>query len=628
MQQTLAQRIQEQEIATALVIDDAFDAPVSRDIVDTAESFLEALPKGGLATVGGLLGRSDLTPDSFLTLIEQDDTAAALYEHRAKIPSQAATVLFQDYETSKAEKQAEIAYITEMLRNVGLDVVTQGSTPSGNGQSADIIVIDLFFHKGLSGEEAAADAANRLGHYLPDRSEPDTNVPLVILVSSQEPDLNRVFSQFRDEAALPGCRFTFMKKKIFRTDPNEAIFRILQLVRTNRESQIFESVIRRLELASNQATERFLKKLRQFELSDYADLSKLIVDAEGGTLSQYLLELYALAWASFAEAGEETVAALAQLEGLGLNVENYPPNAFVPSPAVLELYESALYRPSNALTRLEDFDHLALGDILVQRDQQSGQLLVRLVIVQDCDMARGGRPDAAFLIPGELKDAKEARAISDRFPLTIDGRQYSVSWNNKHWTALRQGDFENEVIDKGVERIMRLRSPWATIRQLEFFRRLSRQAAMAAPHQIDAVDIEFLLMNSQSRAMRVRDFSGEPAAYLLHGRDDDGPLIRLVLSQSCATELRERLSEAAKDEANYREDMRTWLRELLADADRLQSLHSHLCVEANKATKQPAPNEDVGVALKQEKHYADGANANQLRIMINAKLISDADDNL
>ncbi len=621
MQSYLAHQIEEQSLSTALVIDDAFDMPRSRDVADSGEEFLDLLSDDDLKVVGEILDQDGLDKDQFLDLIEDDNTARALYDAREKLPKDAAAALFAEFEDDNHRKRAQVRHITELLSDVGFQVTEQGSTPSDETIRADLVFVDLFFSVGLTPEEAAADAARKIETYLPPRESLEADVPLVILVSTEEQEVEQVFEQFREAAGLPGCRFTFLKKSVFEKNRNEAIFRILKLVRTNRESQIFETVVRKIESAASLATRRFVRKLRQFELSDYADLSTLVAEPDGVSLSQYLLELYALAWASFAESDDGTVEALTTLGSLNLNVENYPPNAFVPSPAVLDLYESALYRPGKALESLADFDGLGLGDVLVGPKVEGNDPTVFLVVVQDCDMARGDRVDAAFLLPGNLKKLEEARAMRDRFPITIDGEQYSVSWKIKGWRALRRSEFPDDVAGAGYVRAMRLRSPWATMRQLEFFRHLSRPAAIAAPHQIDATYIEILLQNTSGRATRVRDFGDRPAAYLLHAGTPREPITRLILSEGCAAELRELLDDASKDEENYGEEMRGWLTQLLGDAERLSALSSHLFVENDKKTVQADIDELISVAWGEKKPFQDGATSNGLRIMLNAKSI-------
>ena len=180
------------------------------------------------------------------------------------------------------------------------------------------------------------------------------------------------------------------------------MFQLHQLIAHNSNSKEFDLFVREMGAASASAQTEFIKILRRFELSDYADLTDLIVKSEGISLKQYLLELFALAWVSLAESTDGLVEALDKLNKLDLTVTDYPPNAFVPSEAVLELYERALYRPAKAIGNVGEFGDLRLGDVFQSPVPANGVPTLYLVIVQDCDMLRGGVPDAAFLITGSV----------------------------------------------------------------------------------------------------------------------------------------------------------------------------------------------------------------------------------
>jgi len=531
--------------------------------------------------------------------------------------------LFSTFEDDNLSKRDELRSISETLANVGVQVEERGTGSDAGPVEADIIFIDLFFDDQLQAEAAAEDAAEKIAAYLPDPSSTDGVVPLVVLISSREPDLARVNARFRDCALVPGCRFTFMHKRLFRDSVEEALFRLLQLVRHDTQSRQFDLFIRRMGLASTQATQKFLSKLRQFELSDYADLSELIVRAEGIPLRQYLLDLYALAWASFAESSEGIVHALEELDNLELTVDQYPPNAFVPSESVLELYENALYRPGAALGELEGYAGLGLGDILVTTPADGTTPDAYLVIVQDCDMARDEQPDAAFLVRGSVQLAEKARAEQNRFPITLGGQRFSVEWYDKNWRAVRGDEFDTFLADNNLIRAMRLRSPWSLMRQTEFFRRLSRPAAMKSPHEIDAVDIEVLLAGRDNKAYTIRNFCDQAGGFLLHGRDGDDSQTRLVLSQDCAAQLREALRSASADEATYNQGDRQWVSELLSDFERLRLLHTHLKVRLDKSGKefQDEPLQQVGVVVKEAKFWKEGDNPSGCRLMINARRI-------
>lgn len=622
MLEHLQKQVSEQSLQTALIIDDAFDPPRGADIGDTGEAYLELLDDAGLSATALVLGRESLERDEFLELIEDDATAQVLHESRDRLPKAAADELFKSYDDDAELKRGRLKPISKMLSSAGLDVQECGSKAPNADASAEIIFVDLYFSEGLTPEEAADDAASKIEHYLPKRGAVDGEVPLVVLISSQPLELERVFERFRENAGLAGSRFAFLKKEVFKKNPNEAAFRLFELVKTNSASKTFEQFTRRIDAAAMQATKRFVRKLRTFELSDYADLSTLVAEPDGIALSQYLLELYALSWASFAESEPDTVVALRDLEALGLDVESYPPNAFVPSPSVLELYESALYRPGSALDPLDEFDNFGLGDVLVKAGEGDAPPEVDLVIVQDCDMQRKNRVHAAFLLPGDLKDPETARAQRDRFPIRIDGQAYSVSWQTKGWRAIRREDFPDEVMKKGLRRVLRLRSPWAANRQLEFFRHLSRPASIAAPHQFDPATVEVLLLGKGKKAVLIRESAGKPDAYILHAGTPSNPVTRLVLSQSCATSIREKLLEATADEERFDDDIRLWSDELLASPEALNALSYHLEVKNGEKVKQEF-DKTVSVLLASKKPYTDGGSTNNERLMINVALASD-----
>ncbi len=617
MLEHLQKEISEQSLHTALIIDDAFDPPRGADIGDAGESFLDLLDDAGMLATAAVLGRESLERDEFLELIEQDSTAFALHESRGKLPEVAARELFKTYDDGVELKRGRLTPISEMLMSAGLTVLERGSKAQNSDATAEIIFVDLYFSEGLTPEEAADDAASKVEHYLPKCDVVDAEVPLVVLISSQPLELERVFERFRENAGLAGSRFIFLKKEVFKENPSEAAFRLFELVRTNSASRTFERFTRRVDAAAMRATKRFIRKLRTFELSDYADLSTLVAEPDGMALSQYLLDLYAMSWASFAESESDTVESLRELEALGLDVESYPPNAFVPSPSVLELYESALYRPGNALEPLDEFDKFGLGDVLVKSGDDNNPPVAFLVIVQDCDMQRGDRVHSAFLLRGDLKDPESVRAQRDRFPIRIDGQAYSVNWQTKGWSAIRREDFSDAVTENGLRRVLRLRSPWAANRQLEFFRHLSRPASMAAPHQFEPATVEVFLRDKKKKSALLRESGDRPDAYILHAGTQSEPVTRLVLSQSCAANIREHLLEATNDLERFDEEVRDWAGELLLSPESLRLLSYHLVMEKGKKTKQDF-DQTVSISLNAKNAYADGGSTNNERLMINA----------
>lgn len=610
-----------QDMRRALLIDDVYDPPVVLDIRHRVQAFIDCLKNDeDYEIVCNVLGEDDLDEDMLLERLEDREVVRKIHETPKKsLPTGAWDAIFAEYEDVQSTKKAEIDAIVQLLENIGCEVFTCGRESQICTQDFEILFVDLFFRGSFNAEEAADDAAQVVAPYLPDAEVLSQHTPLIVLISSRVTELNQVYERFRDRAQVPGCRFRYMAKRLFRENSNEALFQLHQLFEHNPVSQQFDHFVREMNVATQHAKSEFIKTLRRFELSDYVDLKDLIVSIEGVSLKHYLMELFSFAWGSLAESNTGLIEALDKLNEFDLSVTKYPPNSFVPSEAVSELYERALYRPSIALGNLQSFSDLRLGDILQSTSPTNGLPELFLIIVQDCDMLRDGEPAAAFLISGIVFDRKAertGRAIT--FPYSISNQRLIVKWDLKKWSALCKANFAAFLEDRNLKREMRIRTPWSLSLQSQFFQHLMRPAELAAPHNISRVLIQVLIKDDRKTARVAIDFADDTEAFILHRRTVESERARLVLSDGTARRLRDVLRECLTEERKCACDTRKNIQDLISDATKLDLLRANLSVKIkNIQCEQESPLNWIATAWGSEKHWVPDRPAGKFDVMIN-----------
>lgn len=586
-------------VTSALLIDDAFDLPRAVNVSGQVQPFIDELRDDvTYALVASLLNEPDLNEDRLIELLDEDHVIRSLYERKSHLPADASAALFLAYEQTQAVKKAELEPIVSLLQELGLSVIEAGTEPIELEAPVDLILVDLFFSD-LIPTDAATDAASKIAPYV-DKSDSRPS-PLVILISSQLNYLASVNQTFRELAKIPGCRFRYIAKRDFRESVDEALYRLYRLIQHHPNSSEFERFIQQVDKAAGEAKTEFIDILRKFELSDYAYLADLVVQSEGIPLKDYLLDLFALSWATITESNQQMTAALSDLDALNLTVEKYAPNAFAPSEAVVQLYHRALYKPRESLPTEDGFVSLAMGDILEAGNDFGAVPRLLFVIVQDCDMARGDSVDSAFLIEGKVGQTPLFRKKGDRaFPYVFQGQPYVVTWNPKQWRSVRRQDFAKLVAEHAFVRSKRMRSPWSLACQTQFFQYLSRPAEMAPPHSVRPTDLQVLLSDARNRGRIVIDDGGPAKGYLLSGRAGDEPVIRLVLSADTAKSLRDALRQASDNSDLYGESTANWARTTVNDPNALDALQRGLVVDTDgkKTSKNDMVLDGAGTAEK------------------------------
>lgn len=626
MQEQTAEVVRKHKLRTALIIDDAYDAPTAGSVASERQAFINQLrTDADFATVGAILGTTPLGEDRLIELLDSDETVQALHQARGRMPGGSAAALFGVWEAKQDVKRIELEPIEQLLKAVGFGVSTCGATSVPDGADPHLVIMDLFLDDAEQDGANSADlAAAILGPLLPKDDTP----PLVVLVSTRKPDLQAVSERFRLKANVPGCRFAFVAKNDFRDDKDEAIYRLFRLFDHAENSAVFDRFSRQIATSAARANEQFVGLLRRFELSDYADLVDLVVDAEGIPLRQYLLDLFALSWASVVESSADVAAALSELDALGLNVDRYPPNELAPNDAVLEMYEKALFRHGDGLQALDSFANLALGDVLQSRETRTGFPDLYLTIVQDCDQTRGDPPDSAFLMKGQVAELPRFRDLKVKaYPFTYNGQRLVVSWDVEVWQTLRPAEFDEFMAEHSLERCLQLRPPWSLSLQSAFFQHLSRPAEMAMPHAVHGVDLQVLVRDQNGRGRLLIDSDGRTNGFLLAGRRKNA-VTRLVMSSNFAVQLRSLLRQVKDEDGAIEQETKDWLEDLLKTPAKLQALRAQLELHKDgKQKAQPQVLPGAGIASNAEAHWtvAQGVGSAQdvgpYRLVINVSII-------
>ncbi|WP_213737202.1 hypothetical protein [Bradyrhizobium sp. dw_411] len=529
MIEQVKQLLAEREFKLAAIVDDAFDEmPTATEIrAELWDRFFDDLQESDDNKLSEAYGKQKYDDSDVSDLRRDPIFVDAAWRIRADVPPAAA--LFGEFSDTQRAKRDRIAPLQHLLvQELGLSCKTFGREGHDDVDNADIIFLDLFLGY-VEGEEAILQAIARIKGVIEKRR---ANPPTVVLLS-ESALLQELGPRVRDDAELLGCQFRMVSKNQL-SDSELLAERLYELAVSYPDSLKLNSFMLSWDRALKESHEKFLRSIRTLDLPDYANMNALILEAEEEPVGDYILDLYDLHLHSILEGDIALITAGKALNEISW--ADYPPAQFMPSEEADQMMDGALFH-NQSRTKTEaaidnDPKAVRLGDVFVTspviipadgatpaRSEQHAYV----VLSQACDLKHGG-VDTVLLLKGSVQPYERPRLKSStpRTPIMyVDDQKLSVDWNLLAVETWRIDDIPDKLA-AGLERVRRLRTPFALQLQQAFIGRLGRVGTLAALPTRYRAGVRIILRKANNIAELLVEADVEAnQAVCLVGRDGD-----------------------------------------------------------------------------------------------------------
>lgn len=528
-------------IARALVVDDVFDpVPTSGDI--------------GAGNEAWPIFNDDLTPElrerireayprsaevGFDALIEDDGYVAALWGLQDELGA-VAQPLFDQYVLDQAADQKFVGLAVDKLNELGVDCQTSGRNFAEAAETADLIVIDLFFNKNQD-EPAFSESKTTLRTVVDQRG---SNPPLVILMSRS----SRLFSkrdEFRDDVGLLDSAFRIIQKSDLEEN-NRFELQLERLADNIDDSKKLARFFNALEQGMAEATNRTLRLFRKLSLSDVGQIQQLLLNAEGEPAGSYLVDVFDRVLQHEIEREASIIDAAIPLNEF--SAAGHPAPYVAGSPDLQELV-ARLLTQNGERVRLQGAvgTHVTFGDVITTSPNSDaarlqatmpveiGATTALLVLTPACDLQRDGAPRILLLV-GKIETigasswtyGEDARTAA--IQLGADLRW--IKWNLKHIDTVSHEQLEKAFGDSDLVTAARLREAHALELQQRLLSGLGRVGLVAPMPATFSVDAEIYYAGTDGIPARLDIAALADGAVCFVGRDEKkAPILRLVMTE-------------------------------------------------------------------------------------------------
>ncbi|QSV45474.1 hypothetical protein [Geobacter benzoatilyticus] len=496
--------LRDNQIADVTIIDDAYDdVPKAAEIkTENWNLFLDEMDEESIPLITELLSVDVYDENLVKNCRADDDFVARLWGQKERLSARVKKALFEDYNNEQQGKIAQLQPLETIFRErLGVHVHCLGRSGDYTQVQTRIVFIDLFL--GITGEEEAIDRAIRTIREI--RSVDPNNPPVVILMSSS-PRLASKRDVFRDDGQLLGCQFRSIEKNVF-SDTNTFLTDVHDLISSFPDSLKLNRFILAWERALDTQRETFLRSVRKLDLTDYADLKRLILDAEGEGLGDHLVDVYHTYFHHFLESDRDLLDAGHSLNTL--EFKTYPPSHFLPTDEIKPILDASIFENAERVKFERDvavlphLDSIQLGDVFISREAipyENREVLV--VLTQACDLQHGNAK-SILLIKGSLKPYSIQNYRIPNAPRTpiidIDGAFFVIDWDES-WPITWSIDSLDELLglDGKYQKIRRFRSLYGLQLQQRFIGNLGRVGTPASMQATWPVGLSVFYRNSRS----------------------------------------------------------------------------------------------------------------------------------
>lgn len=550
----LQELVSSQGIKTAAIIDDVFDeVPTARDIDDASWGFFrDDLGESELELIKSGYGISNA--ETRMEELRNDDKFFQfLWGQRAQNAIVAA--LFRSFEEGRNDGRNTLEPLRSLLfEQLKLGGGTFGSTDQEAGQGAELLFVDLFLGT-LQDANARQKAVQRVRGIVESRRK---SPPLIVLMS-QSVKLSEMREAFRNDAGLFGSQFrTILKSDI--ADANELHDVLYPLVKNYKHSQLLSDFTETWRESLENATLRFMEKVRRLDLRDYADLQQLVLEAEGEAAGHYLLEVFGTFFQFELEEDEQLSTAALRMNGV--RWEDYPVPHFLPDPMSMELADGIVFRSSKVTTPADP--PLQFGDVLFSArvdalgenstpvaDFAKGERIALLVMTAECDIQHCNSK-RTLLIGGRAQPISVAHYKPRDKTITpiirFDGKDFMITWDLDDPISWSPAEQTKYLASGDFLRVRRFRTLFALQLQHLFASSL-RVGTPAIPPLRFAAGVSIGYVNADSTFVEViKASSAENKAVLQVGRDSKSDVNRFALDSTLVKDLRTALRNLKKEQ--------------------------------------------------------------------------------
>ena len=539
-----------QGITRALVMDDVFDAVPRPDELNDGDwsNFFDDLGDPGKTLLKKLHeGYEDTSTEE---LKASQAFIAVVWENRAKLPNAANDHLFRDYEETKTTERVRLDALVAALEALGLACTTTGRELNEGAKQAELIFVDLFL-----GFHQSEDDMRRAIQRVEELVEGRVQIPPLVVLMSRSSRLQEKRNEFRDRAGLLGSTFRVVSKADLAKEGTLETL-LMRLVNHYEDAKRVAGFVHAWDSGLDQARQKFIRILRRLDLSDLAQVRALLLDFEGQTLGEYLLDVADRVLQHEIEDDDNTIASALELNKIELG--KYPAPHLAGSPDLQELVHRMVFvHPDRLrLSAIEDKVQLQFGDVLRWKaDEGDGYGdAVSLVVSPACDLVRDGA-ERVMLLSGTLEELQPKNwsykpgPVRTAIVILPDERRKWIKWNLKNVRSLKRDELDRLVReDASLKRLGRLREIYAIeIQQvlLADLGRIGRPADLPVPFPV-AVSFFYVGINYKARRLAVNQIDSA-ACYVGRGEHPQ-PVHRLVLSEQACDHIELALQALSQDD--------------------------------------------------------------------------------
>ncbi|MDQ0333050.1 hypothetical protein QFZ88_005432 [Mesorhizobium sp. YL-MeA3-2017] len=539
---TVAELLKDKGIQTAVIIDDAYDdVPKASDLdVDAWSTFFAdaGVHEDVLAEI--FPGYEQIDGSE---LIHNDAFVEAVWQGKAKLEG-LASELFTDYENNKKSDTKFLADLEAALGALGITPIRMGRTVVDAARKADLIFADLF----LGNLQAPDDIAQSIALVKELMAERQASPPPVVLMSRSNL-LNDKRADFRDQAKLLGALFRFYRKDELLKGDN--LPRTLQRLATHLADAVkIATFLSNYEASLNGATARFFKTVRRLDLSDYGEISQLLLNFEGQPLGSYLLDVFDSALTYEIEADAPTIEAARALKDVDLSL--YPAPHIAGTSDLQHLVHQTVWQHRARLgvvtNKLEP--SIAFGDVFLRRDypaasQDKDVRDAFIVMTPACDLVREDGTKRILLLAGDVTPLTHTswdygNTLTTPLGRLEDGSAIRLQWDAKDLRSESRATIGKMLAADGAYFLFqRMRENYALDLQQSLLTRLGRvglPAKMPATFPV-AVTVSYFDDTKTLQTLNLPTLAQDGAVCYL-GRDDgNAENARLVMTEAAIDEL-------------------------------------------------------------------------------------------
>ncbi|MBN9657100.1 MAG: hypothetical protein J0H49_02925 [Acidobacteria bacterium] len=596
----LATLLEKQQIRRVLVVDDAFDAvPTAVDLlIEEGEwtQFFEDLEEPDLEVLRGIYPGYD---NERADRLRQSDTfIAALWQHGDKLRADLLEPLFSRYRHDTETDLQFLNGLKDQLIGLGLQCETAGRKFASQGISVDLLIVDLFL-----GSSQQSDDIDQAVKGVAAVSSARVEAPPLVILMSRSPRLESKRADFRDRACLFESAFRIISKADLADLPR--LKRVLsRLAYHYRDSLKLSAFLNAWQTGVQRASERASELIRRLDLTDIAQIRRMLLDAEGVSTGSYLVDVFDKAFQYELESQAAIIDAAIGLNSL--NESAYPPPYLDGSKELQQLVNCALFQNHQRL-RLPGSQEskVAFGDLLWRKQRNPpaegepadfkgplsaiGRNQVVAVMSPACDLQRQGAKRIILLV-GEVRAFSPTAWTYNDDPIRTpvmrmsNGESFWIKWDLKHIETISHAELDVILEDpRGLTLAARLReSPALELQQklLSDLGRVGLAVPMPATFKL-SVDVYVPDLEKRPRRLNI-PLLDQTGGVRFVGRVDDSDATMLVLSEPACDAICQEIEQV--DLASVHEKARAALDYLRSCGDLLLALERGVVLPSSNAT--------------------------------------------